>query len=210
MSFSFHFILIFDFREGKGRRKRGRETLMQERNINWLPSVHTPTRRSPVTWQPRHVPQPGIQLVTLQFVGWCPPNRATPAGLPGWALHIKDGRSILGNWLNSKLNCLCVCKREGLQTGSLSNTCPNPLPSYLPVSRILIVVVLGGFFYVLFLSRHVYSFLRAHTPYPQSESSLKGVGGPHLAGPTSEWCKEKLLWSCSICGKSPVNCRNLL
>ena len=33
-------------REGKGGRKRGRETLMFERNIDWLPLAHP----QPGTW----------------------------------------------------------------------------------------------------------------------------------------------------------------
>ena len=34
---SFLFLILFIFRERGGRRQRGRETLMWERNINWLP-----------------------------------------------------------------------------------------------------------------------------------------------------------------------------
>ena len=55
------FFFFFFLREGKGRRKRGRETSM----CGWL--LYTPYwGPSP---QPRHVPWLGIELVTLWFAG---------------------------------------------------------------------------------------------------------------------------------------------
>ena len=43
--------MLFTFREkGKeGERKRGREISMCERNIDWLPLIHTPTKDWPTT-----------------------------------------------------------------------------------------------------------------------------------------------------------------
>ena len=52
LSVSDHFFLIFDlfiFREGKGGRKRGRETSVRERKIHWLPLVCTQPGTEPKT-----------------------------------------------------------------------------------------------------------------------------------------------------------------
>ena len=61
---------------GEGRGKRGRETLMCERNTHWLPPACT------LTWgpglHPRHLPWPGIKPVTFCFAGQHPTNWATP------------------------------------------------------------------------------------------------------------------------------------
>ena len=51
-------IYLFIFREGKGGRRRGRETSMCG-----CPSC------APY-WGPRHVPQLGVELVTFLFTGW--------------------------------------------------------------------------------------------------------------------------------------------
>ena len=66
----FYFYLLF-FREGKGGRKRGRETstcVCLSRAPYWGPGP-----------QPRHVPWLGIELMTLWFAGWCSIHWATPA-----------------------------------------------------------------------------------------------------------------------------------
>ena len=52
---------LFIFKEGKGGRKRGRETSMcgcLAHALYWGPGL-----------QPRHVPQPGIEPATLWFTG---------------------------------------------------------------------------------------------------------------------------------------------
>ena len=60
-----YFLRFYLFLE-RGEGGRGRETLMWERNINWLPLACP----QPGTWpQPRHVPWPGIEPVTFQFAG---------------------------------------------------------------------------------------------------------------------------------------------
>ena len=40
ISFLKKILFIYFYREGKGRRKRGRETLMWEKHIDWLPLTH--------------------------------------------------------------------------------------------------------------------------------------------------------------------------
>ena len=62
-------------REGQGERKRGKESLMRERNIDHLPLVCSQTRGT--NPQPRHVPSPGFEPVTLQFTRRRPANGAT-------------------------------------------------------------------------------------------------------------------------------------
>ena len=57
---TFHYIFFY-FREGKEERKRGQETSMWDRNIDWLLS------------------QPRIQLATFWFMGWYPTNGTTLA-----------------------------------------------------------------------------------------------------------------------------------
>ena len=63
--FFFNILFIRFSREGKGGRKRRRETLMCERNINCL--WHTPSQGPGP--QPSHVPWLGIQPVTFWFAG---------------------------------------------------------------------------------------------------------------------------------------------
>ena len=74
-------LLIF-FREGKGGRKRRRETSMWEKH--WLVAS-----RVCLDWglnlQPRYVPEPGIKLTNFSFAGWHPTNWATPGRA---SLHI--------------------------------------------------------------------------------------------------------------------------
>ena len=71
------FIYLF-LERGKRRRKRGRETLMWERNIEkpWPVASHKHFNKE-VNPQPRVVPWLGIELVTCRFPGWCPTNWAT-------------------------------------------------------------------------------------------------------------------------------------
>ena len=66
---------LFIFRE-KGGRKRGRETAMWERNIDWLPPA-CPNQGPGL--QPRHVPWLGIEPVTFLFAGCCSIHWATAA-----------------------------------------------------------------------------------------------------------------------------------
>ena len=64
-------LFIYFYREGKGRRKRGRETSMcgcLSCAPYWGPGT-----------QPRHVPWLGIEPVTLWFAGWHSVHWATPA-----------------------------------------------------------------------------------------------------------------------------------
>ena len=64
-------LFIYFYREGKGRRKRGRETSMcgcLSHAPYWGPGL-----------QPRHVPWLGIELETLWFTGRHPIHWATPA-----------------------------------------------------------------------------------------------------------------------------------
>ena len=63
---------IYFWREGKGRRKRGKETLMWERKIDRSPLPEWGPNQ-----QPRHMCSPGIELATFHFVGWCSTNWAT-------------------------------------------------------------------------------------------------------------------------------------
>ena len=61
--FIFKVLFIYFQREGKGRRKRGRETSMcgcVSHAPSWGPGM-----------QPRHVPRLGIEPVTPWFTGWC-------------------------------------------------------------------------------------------------------------------------------------------
>ena len=69
------FLVIFKITWRRREGERGRETSMWERNINWLPLVHTLTRMKP---QPRLVPQLGIEPATFVFAGWYLTNWATP------------------------------------------------------------------------------------------------------------------------------------
>ena len=65
------FIYLFIFREGKGGRKKGRETSMCDsllRALPWGPSL-----------QPSHVPWLRIEPATLWFTGQHPIHWATPA-----------------------------------------------------------------------------------------------------------------------------------
>ena len=88
------FIYLFIFREGKGGRKRGRETwYVRETMIHCL--CHAPN------WgpgpQPKYVPWLGIELVTFQFPGrhsclWATSARTE---LPGIFL-IKDSDLVTG------------------------------------------------------------------------------------------------------------------
>ena len=57
---------IYFLTEREGRRKRWRETLMCEKNIDRLPLAWTPMGPNP---QPRHVPGLGIELATFHFAG---------------------------------------------------------------------------------------------------------------------------------------------
>ena len=69
--FFFKILFIYFKRGGKGRRKRGRETLMcgcLSHALNWGPGP-----------QPRHVPWLGIKLMTLWSLGWHSIHWATPA-----------------------------------------------------------------------------------------------------------------------------------
>ena len=56
---------LFIFRK-RGERKRGREMLVSERNIDRVPSVRPDWGPNP---QPRHEPTPGIETVTFHSVG---------------------------------------------------------------------------------------------------------------------------------------------
>ena len=70
--FLFRFFLNFIFKE------REREVERKGEKHWWahLP-LHTPTLGPGL--YPRHVPWPGIEPVSLHFVGWCPIRSATPA-----------------------------------------------------------------------------------------------------------------------------------
>ena len=83
--FNYRFLVMY-FREGKGGRKRGRETSMYDCLSCapcWGPGL-----------QPRHVPWPGIEPVTLWFAGQHSILWATPA----WA-HISIFRLVPKNCL---------------------------------------------------------------------------------------------------------------
>ena len=75
----FFWKILFTYfqREGKGGRKRGRETSMCKRSIDQLP-LACPQPEPGL--QPRHVPWPRIKSATFPFVGWHPTHRALPVG----------------------------------------------------------------------------------------------------------------------------------
>ena len=50
---------------------------MCERNIDWLPLLHTPHPNQGQSQQPKHLPWLGSDLVTLGFAVWCPTNGTT-------------------------------------------------------------------------------------------------------------------------------------
>ena len=68
-------LFIYFQSEGKGGRKRGRETSM----CGCL--LHSPNRGPGL--QPSHVPRLGIEPVTIWFTGWHSIHWATPARAPG-------------------------------------------------------------------------------------------------------------------------------
>ena len=81
-------LFIYFYREGKGGRERGRETLMCERNINQLPLTRA-----------RHVPWLGIKPATFHFVRRPPSNWATPVrAIDQNGFHwLCQGSSIVGS-----------------------------------------------------------------------------------------------------------------
>ena len=109
------FIVIF--REGKGRRKRGRDTSM----CGWLSRIPN--------WgaglQPRHVPWVGIETVTPWFIGWHPvhwttPARATIINLNGGLIFHQEVCAII-YWIPyylfpdfSSTNITLICSYFGL------------------------------------------------------------------------------------------------
>ena len=100
VSFSFFFffkIVLFIFREEKGRGKERRETSVcgcLSSIPHWGPSLH-----------PRHVSQLGIELATLWFTGWHSTHWATPARAEGLVLMPK----IIPVWgLNKACTVFCL------------------------------------------------------------------------------------------------------
>ena len=77
LGFIKHFLkilIIYFYGEAEGGRNRGRATLMWEALIGCL--LYVPQLRPDL--RPRHVPSPGIELVTFCFAGQRPTNWATP------------------------------------------------------------------------------------------------------------------------------------
>ena len=70
----FKILIIHFYGEEEGGRNRGRATLMWEALIGCL--LYVPQLRPDL--RPRHVPSPGIELVTFCFAGQRPTNWATP------------------------------------------------------------------------------------------------------------------------------------
>ena len=72
-----HLKNLFILARGEGRQKeREREIDVREKH-RLVVSGTCPNQG--LNLQPRHVPWPGIEPVTLRFVGWCPTNWATLA-----------------------------------------------------------------------------------------------------------------------------------
>ena len=92
-----HFIYLL-FREGTGRRKRGRDTSVCERYSHWLP-LTPPT--GDLATQPRHVPWLGIEPATFLFTGWHSVHWTTPAGASTTGLIIVALYQVLKSSVNS-------------------------------------------------------------------------------------------------------------
>ena len=73
------FLLLTPEKERKGVRKRGKDTSMYERTIYIVPCMHPEWGLNP---RPRHLSWLGIDPMTLQFLGQCLTNWATPASAP--------------------------------------------------------------------------------------------------------------------------------
>ena len=67
--------LFFRERRRKGKRERDKHTCETKPLISCLPHMY-PSRGPGL--KPRHVPWPGIELVTLCLVGWFPTSWVTP------------------------------------------------------------------------------------------------------------------------------------
>ena len=83
-SFFTFFSFCWFYRGGKGGRKRGRETMTWERNIDWLPPSHTPTGDE--TCNPGMCPDLELNQRPFALLEFAQPTEPYWSGLPAFSV----------------------------------------------------------------------------------------------------------------------------